>query len=141
MPLPLCGGGFQRRKMTHRQNYMARMELIKKNRLAAGFVSDVFPEVSEIVFHMTYYQQAINNVLMVRTVSLLPTGKAYFNMECMVKNCVDGGFDLSPVIAGLIKKHKKSGKGTMVCNGKNETSADDHASISYDISIKYKRKS
>lgn len=124
--------------MTHRQEYIARMELNKKNRLAAGLVSDRFPEISGMVIQMTYYRKAPNPVLMVRTVNVFPTSYAYFNMGCMIKGCLNGGFDLTSVIAGLIKNHKKSGKGKMACKGGNDSLASDHASISYEISVQYR---
>ena len=125
--------------MAHRQNYIEMAELNKQRRVAAGLVSERFPKVSSIVIHMTYYQKGANPVLMVRIVNVIPTNYAYFNMECMIKGCSNGGFDLTSVIKNMIKNHKKSGKGKLVCNGKSETLAHDHASISYEISIQYNK--
>ncbi|GAB4420602.1 MAG: hypothetical protein OHK0032_16330 [Thermodesulfovibrionales bacterium] len=127
--------------MAHKQNYTARMELNRQHRLAAGLLSDRFPEVSGIVIHMTYYQKGINPVLMERTVNIFPTCFAYFNMECMVKDCEGGGFDLSPVIADMVKTHKKVGKGKLVCCGMIDALASDHASIAYEIGIRYNKRS
>ena len=42
--------------MANRHNYLERMELNKQRRLAAGLVSECFPQVSDIVVQMTYYQ-------------------------------------------------------------------------------------
>lgn len=116
------------------------MEMNKKQRLACGLVSARFPQVSGMVVYMTYYQKGANPVLMVRTVNFFPTGYAYFNMECMIKGCVDGGFDLTSIIVDLIKKHKRSGKGKLVCNGKVDADVADHASIDYEIKIEYNKK-
>jgi hypothetical protein len=58
-------------------------------------------------------------------------------MDCMIKGCVDGGFDLTSVIAKMIKNRKKSEKGKLTCNGKSDTLSSDHASVTYQISIKY----
>jgi len=127
--------------MAHRQNYIEMAELNKQRRVAAGLVSERFPKVSSIVIHMTYYQKGANPVLMVRIVNVIPTNYAYFIMECMIKGCSNGGFDLSSVIKNMIKSHKKSAKGKLVCNGKSETLTPDHASISYEISIQYNKKS
>lgn len=127
--------------MTHRQNYLARMELNKKNKLAAGLVGDMFPEVSKMVINMIYYQKGINPVLMVRTINVAPSGHAYFNMECMIMDCLNGGFDLTSVIAKMVKGRKKTEKGNMGCCGTNEALAPDHASVSYVINIQYNRKS
>ncbi|MGO9611902.1 MAG: hypothetical protein ACLPX5_02590 [Dissulfurispiraceae bacterium] len=125
--------------MAQRQNYVARMQLNKKNMIAAGLVSERFPGVSRMVIKMTYYQKVSNPVLMVRTVNVLPTGYVYFKMECMVKGCVNGGFDLTSIITNMVKKRKKSGEGSMVCSGKSDPVPPGHASISYEINIEYKK--
>ena len=125
--------------MAHKQNYVERMELNKQQKIISGLVSERFPEVSGIVIRMTYYHKAVNPVLMVRTVNVIPTSYAYFNMDCMIKDCVDGGFDLTSVITDMVKHHKKLEKGKLVCsgNGKDHALASDHASITYEIKIQY----
>lgn len=125
----------------HRQNYIEMAELKKQCRAATGLISNNFPEVSGIVIHMTYYQKGANPILMERIVNVFPTSYAYFNMECMIKGCVDGGFDLTSVITDMIKTHRKLGKGKLVCSGKNDALASDHASISYEIRIQYNKQS
>lgn len=104
---------------------------------SAGLVSEHFPHVAEIIIHMTYYQKGPNPVLMRRTINILPASCAYFKMDCMIKGCDNGGFDLTPVIIDMVKTLKKTKKGNMVCNGKTSTNSTDHASIDYDIAIKY----
>ena len=126
--------------MTHRQNHLERQELIRKKKFDAGLVSDRFPEVSEIVLRMTYYQRGSRPVLMVRTMSFLPTDYAYFHMDCVREECTNGGFDLAPVVTGLIKDHKKKVTGKISCTGKNETLAPRHASIAYEVSIQSNRQ-
>ncbi|MFZ3137933.1 MAG: hypothetical protein WA126_11160 [Thermodesulfovibrionales bacterium] len=126
--------------MAHKQNYVDKMELTKQQRIAAGLVSERFPEVSDMVINMTYYQKGVNPVMMIRIVNFLPSRYAYFNMDCMVKGCADGGFDLTSVITKMIKNHKKTGKGKLVCNGKSEGLASDHASIDYEVMIKYNKR-
>jgi len=117
------------------------MEQNKQNRLASGLLSERFPNVSGIVIQMTYYQRGVNPVLMLRTINVHPTDSAYFNMACLIKDCVGGGFDLTPVIAEMVKAHKKAGKGKMVCRGKTDAGVSDHASVAYEISIQYVKKS
>lgn len=127
--------------MSHKQNYAAKTEQNRLNRLATGLLSDRFPNVSTIVIQMTYYQKGANPVLMLRTVNIVPANFAYFNMECVIKDCTGGGFDLSPVIAGMIKTRKKAGKGKLVCRGKIDSKASDHSNIDYDITILYNKNS
>ncbi|BCB95375.1 hypothetical protein JZK55_02970 [Dissulfurispira thermophila] len=127
--------------MSNRNNYTAKMTLKKQNRSAAGLVSERFPYVSDIIIHMTYYQKGPNPVLMLRTVNVFPSSYAYFKMDCMIKDCDGGGFDLTPVIAEMVKTHKKVKKGSLVCHGKTDYHSHEHASIDYDIMIKYNKKS
>jgi hypothetical protein len=125
--------------MKKKQDYFEKKELNKQKKLDAGVVSSLFPNVVSIAVLITYYKKLSNSVLMVRTVNFFPTSYAYFHMECIMKECVNGGFELTQAIKNLIKKHKISGKGKMVCNGKNDGLASGHTSIDYEISIKYKK--
>src|SRR5512139_2324446 len=89
--------GFLKENMAQRQNYAVKMDALKQKKIAAGLVSDLYPEVSSMVIQMTYFRKGSNPVLMLRTVNVFPTGYAYFNMDCMINGCAGGGFDLSPV--------------------------------------------
>ncbi len=126
--------------MSNKQHQSVKAELLKQNKLAAGLVSERYPKVSSIVLNMTYYQKGVNPVLMVRTVNVLPTTHAYFNMECMIRDCVNGGFDLTPIIKKMVKTLKKTVKGKLVCKGRNDGLEADHASIVYEINIRYNNK-
>ena len=123
----------------NRHDYAAKMELKKQNNIAAGLVSERFPAVSGMVIHMTYYRKAHIPLLMVRTINVFPTSYAYFKMDCMIKGCKGGGFDLTSVLGGMIKTHKKEAKGTIVCHGIADALEADHARIEYEAVIKYKK--
>jgi len=127
--------------MALKQNYKEKLELKKNNMLAAGLVSERFPDVASIMFRMTYFQKTADPVLMTRTISFFPTNYACFHLECMREECTDGGFDLAPVVAGLVKKNKKTVSGKIVCNGKSEDLLRGHASIAYEVSIQYNKSS
>jgi hypothetical protein len=127
--------------MANKQDYLAKKEQNKQKKLASGLISENFPKISSIVIHMQYYQKLSDKVFMVRTVNFSPSSYAYFHIDCLTKSCLNGGFEFSPVVSGLIKKRKKSGKGTFVCNGKNDSLAKGHVNISYTISIKYNNRS
>ncbi|MGD0281607.1 MAG: hypothetical protein ABSB95_04520 [Dissulfurispiraceae bacterium] len=126
--------------MSNKQHHSAKAELNRQNKIAAGLVSERFPKVKSIVVNMTYYQKGVNPVLMVRMVNILPTTYAYFNMECMIRDCVNGGFELTPIITRMVKGMKKTLKGKLTCKGKNDGLEPDHASIEYEIAIKYNNK-
>jgi len=123
----------------NRHDYAAKMELKKQNNIAAGLVSERFPAVSGMVIHMTYYRKAHIPLLMVRTINVFPTSYAYFKMDCMIKGCKGGGFDLTSVLAGMIKMHRKEAKGIISCRGNTEALEADHARIEYEAVIQYKK--
>jgi hypothetical protein len=125
---------------TQKQSYLEKLELKRGVMLAAGLISERFPEISNIVFRMTYYQRTSDPVLMVRTVNFFPTDYACFHMDCTREECTDGGFDLMPVVVGLVKNRKKSVKGKIFCHGKSETLRFGHASINYEVSIQYNKQ-
>jgi len=112
------------------------MELHRQLRLAAGLVSEHYPKVSSLVINMTYYRKGENPVVMVRTVNYSPGGSAYFKMECATKDCVGGGFDLTPVIAEMVEGRRGSKKGRLLCVG---SLSPGHAEIAYEITILYKK--
>ncbi len=111
----------------------ARTERLQQ-RLDAGFVANQFPDVASIVISMIYNQKGIKESLP-RTVNFFPGSYAFFRVNCLSKECVDGGFDLTQVIAGMVGKRKEAAKGELSCEG-NGSSAD-HSAIVYEVSIKY----
>jgi hypothetical protein len=122
---------------TQKQSYLEKLELKRSTMVAAGLISERFPQVSTIVFHMTYFQRTSDPVLMVRTVNFYPTDYACFHMDCTREECTEGGFDLMPVVVGLVKNRKKSVKGKIFCHGKSEALRFGHSSIAYEVSVQY----
>jgi hypothetical protein len=122
----------------HRQNYKEKLALERAAVIAAGLVSERFPGISSIVFHMTYYQRALYPVLMERTLSFLPADYAGFHMKCVHDGCTNGGYDLAPVVAGLVESRKKAIKGQIFCRGTNDTFG--HASLAYEVNIQYNKQ-
>ena len=121
--------------MTYGQGQQERRELLNRKKLAAGLVADRYPAVSRIVLRMTYFQKASSAALMVRTINFIPTDYAYFHVDCMHEGCTNGGFDLAPVIAGMIKARSEKATGKIYCSGKKGELQSHHASISYEVSI------
>ncbi|MFI5295749.1 MAG: hypothetical protein ACHQ0Y_12095 [Thermodesulfovibrionales bacterium] len=111
----------------------ARIER-QQRKLEAGFVSAQFPEVTGIVVNMIYNQRGIQKSLC-RVVNFFPGSYALFRIECLNKECCDGGFDLTQVISGMVRNRREAAKGNISCEG-NSASAD-HSTITYEVSIQY----
>ncbi len=111
---------------------------IKQQKADSGLMSERYPNVASVIVAMNYYNGSSGQVIMQRTVNFFPNSNAYFKMECMKRDCIDGGFNLESVISKMMKDCLKSGKGELVCAGKDSPG---HARIDYKISIKYNKTS
>jgi hypothetical protein len=125
---------FERRKMTNSERNAARRERTQQ-RLESGLISDHFPQVSSIVINATNSYKGINPNNILRIFNFLPNSYAYFNIECLSEGCRDGGFDLDQVITMMIRNHKDSGEGELMCESSSLSS--DHSHIHYRVNIKY----
>jgi hypothetical protein len=124
--------------MTNSEKNAARKEKTQ-HKLESGLISEHFPRVSSIVIDVTNSYGKINPITVLRTLNFWPDSYAYFNIECLSKGCLDGGFDLDRVITTMVRGHKDSGEGEIVCDGNNLSF--DHSNIHYKINIRYSKKS
>ena len=104
-----------------------------RQRREAGSVAERFPEVAGIVISMTYNQKGIRSIL--RTFNFSPSSYALFRADCLSKNCVDGGFDLTQVITTMARSHREMAKGVLGCEGNDPS--DTHSDIVYEVAIQY----
>jgi len=126
--------------MNQWQNRQQKKQDLLEKKASAGFVSDRLKGVSAITIGLAYYQRSIYapdaRLLMCRTIYVLPEDYAYFDMQCMTKEC-NGSFNLGPVIKRLVESSKHHGKGSIVCSGKDPSLPAEHATVNYDIDITY----
>lgn len=124
---------FSRSAQSQKREQRAQMDI------EAGLVSENFPNVSKITLVLTYYHVGAIPVLMVRTINFLPHSAANFKMDCAIPGCQGGGFDLTKIIASVVKGHKKTLTGNLACEGKNESfdADNNHASVDYEIIVEY----
>lgn len=106
----------------------------KQRKLDAGLLSERYPAVSSVVISMDYHQRNTGPVYMQRIVNFFPNSAAYFYMECMRNDCIDGGYNLEPVITSMTRGRLETGSGELVCPGDNPSA---HARINYSIAIQY----
>ena len=115
------------------RNNRARLEK-NQQKLDAGFVSAHFPEVASIIINMMYKQQGVANPIS-RTMNFFPGSCAFFKVDCLSDDCVDGGFDLTRIINSMIRNHSKEEKGELGCDDTGPR--PDHANIVYEVAIQY----
>ena len=106
----------------------------QQQRLDAGVVAARFPEVESIVISMMYNQKGLGKSLP-RTVHFFPGSSALFRINCLSKDCIDGGFDLTQVLTAMIGNRRKNAKGELICEGGGASA--DHSAIAYEVLIQY----
>lgn len=111
----------------------ARIEK-RQRKIDAGFMGTQFPEVKGIVISMIYNQRGIQKSLP-RVVNFSTESYALFRVDCLNKECVDGGFDLTPIITGMIRNRREAAAGNLSCEGDGPSS--DHSTIAYEVAIQY----
>jgi len=104
-----------------------------QQRREAGSVATHFPEVENIVMNMTYNQRGAKSIL--RSFHFTPSSYAFFIVNCLRKDCVDGGFDLTQIITAMIKNRRVEVKGALSCKGTDSSSS--HSDIVYEVAIQY----
>ncbi len=109
-----------------------KQEMIQR-RHEAGSVATNFPEVATIGMNMTYNQSGSKSIL--RTFNFAPNSDAFFAVNCLRKDCVDGGFDLTQVITAMIRNRRVEGKGSLSCTGTDSSTG--HSGIVYEVAIQY----
>jgi hypothetical protein len=109
-----------------------RQEMMEQKR-EAGSIATRFPEVASIIMNMTYKQKGTTSIL--RTFHFTPKSYAFFVVNCLRRDCVDGGFDLTEVITMMVRNRKVGTKGALSCKGTD--SANNHSDIAYEVTIQY----
>jgi len=117
----------------HATTMMEKKQEIMQQRREAGSIVTHFPEVVSIDMNMTYNQKGAKSII--RTFHFSPDSYAFFIINCLRKDCVDGGFDLTQVINAMIRSRKVKTKGTLSCKGTDSSTT--HSDIIYEVSIQY----
>jgi hypothetical protein len=118
--------------MNNREKQAARAER-KQQKIEAGFMASLFPKVQSIIISMMYSQKGIMQSLP-RTVNFFPSSYAFFKVNCLSKECVEGGFDFSRIITAMVSNRKEASKGELGCEGGPTA---DHSAIVYEVAIQY----
>jgi hypothetical protein len=121
-----------RRNMWSRDN-QASIERNQRRR-DSGLMSRHFPDVASVVISMIYKQKSVANPVK-RIVNFFPGSYAFFKLDCLSRDCVDGGFDLSQIINSMIRNHSEVSKGELGCDDSGPR--PDHSNIVYEIVIQY----
>jgi len=115
------------------RNNQSRIER-KQQKIDSGFISRHFPGVASIVISMMYKQQGILKPIH-RIINFFPGSYAFFKVDCLSDDCLDGGFDMSWIITSMIRNHSEASKGELGCDDSGPR--PDHSNIVYEVAIQY----
>ncbi len=116
------------------QRHTARTERIQQQR-ESGFMKTHYPRVTSISIRMKYSQKGIAKSLQ-RVVHFSPDSYAFFRINCLNKDCIDGGFDFTRLITTMIKNQSTETSGELLCDG-GEEAASGHSAVAYEVAIRY----
>lgn len=105
----------------------------KQQRIEAGLVSELFPKVTQIAISMLYSRSGALKPLS-RTVNFFPGSSAAFKVNCLCSECVEGRFDFTKIISGMVRTRKTASKGEISCES---CSAPECSDVAYAVTIKY----
>jgi len=105
----------------------------KRQMLAVGLVSELFPEVASIVVTMDYRRGTFSAVH--RTMNFYPGSPAFFKISSQGEGSDEGGLDLTRFIHKMIRSHARSAKGAF--SGDREDPSLVHPDVDYEVSITY----
>jgi hypothetical protein len=118
--------------MNNREKHAARTER-KQQKIESGLVAAIYPNIESIIITMMYSQKGIRQSLP-RTVNFFPASYAFFTVDCLSKECVQGGFDFTRIINSMVDNRKETSKGQFSCEG---GPVIDHSAIVYEVAIQY----
>jgi hypothetical protein len=105
----------------------------KQQRLDAGLVSELYPNVAEIAISMLYSQSGVLKPLS-RTINFSPGSSATFKLNCLCADCLEGKFDFTKIISSMVGARKTISKGQINCDSCPAPECSDAA---YSVQIKY----
>jgi len=82
---------------------------------------------------MSYSQEGLRQPLQ-RCVNYSPGSYAFFEVACLSKGCVMGGFDFTQILNSIVNARLNSFSGDMTCGG---GPVSDHSAVNYAIRIDY----
>jgi hypothetical protein len=108
----------------------------------APSMKDRFPGIELIVVQIAFTDSRDYGRYSAQMRSLSPAAKAFFAIPCPRTLCLDGGFDLDAVIAGLVTAGRMAAAGKLECVGWVDASGSKHANcglrLSYEIRAEYR---
>jgi hypothetical protein len=108
--------------MVQKSHILENKKREKAQRLysAAPVLSEQFPSVKELVVELRFIDPAGKATPSPHTRIFWPDMQAFFQFQCPLKECNDGGFNLGPLIPKALGKRNTEARGQVSCEGKRK---------------------
>lgn len=111
----------------------------------SSLISEIYPNVLEIYLDLRLdYSNAFSAHKEHLTQNFIPSDKAYFEINCINRDCLFSDLDLDNEVRNTIDSKLESDKGTKICHGYNTYSCYRRRQgscltrLDFEIKIKYK---
>ena len=76
-----------------------------------------FPRLGQLIIEMMFSDTQRLGIYSPQLRTLGASAKAFFAFACPRTLCLDGGFDLDPIVQGAFEKDRAGSSGTLQCRG------------------------
>src|SRR5205823_2092108 len=104
-----------RRKLSAREEFRQQES---QRIMESGSLSTRFPKLKSLKADLTYHPPGgVGQSAQLKYAVNLDHAKSVFRFDCLNKECIGGGFDLSDLLAGAVGERRKILTGKMHCQG------------------------
>ena len=109
--------------MPRKQDKPWRRERRDRERVAAR-IRNRFPQVREITLDLTFTDHDQQVAPSQATPRYSGDDPAFFEIDCPMRECVSGGFDLTEAVTAMLSNRQAVASGTVVCQGWQDEERD-----------------
>jgi hypothetical protein len=84
---------------------------------AQGTISELYPEIARILLFAAFEEADSESEPNYQQIIFTPQSEAIFRLDCSREECVGGGFDLTKVVAEMVKNRESRVHGKLACEG------------------------
>ncbi len=89
----------------------------RDNAQGRATIADLYPSLRRITLFVAFEEADAASEPSYQQIIFTAETEAMFRLDCARDECVEGGFDLAPVVAGMVQNRETSLHGTLECAG------------------------
>ena len=80
-------------------------------------LNEEYPQLEKLTIHMLFKSHDWDGGPDDQTKTFVKGSKAFFDIECPHRECIQGGFNLTFAVSNLVAKGQTESSGTIICQG------------------------